>query len=104
MTFKDFMHENGYDLKTTFWDDFSIADRLGEKGIRDTYKRAFDEWKSNYIYLTELIMVLNHKVWQHYASNREISDLYDELWRFADNYAMENLTGDELSYFCQVTD
>lgn len=31
MTFKDFMHENGYDLKTTFWDDFSIADRLGEK-------------------------------------------------------------------------
>lgn len=104
MSFKEFMLENGYKLKTTFWDDFSIADRFGECGIRDTYKRAFDAWKGDYIYLTELVMVLNHKTWQHYASNREIAALYDELWRKADNYAMENLTGKELDYFYKVTD
>ena len=104
MTSKEFVLENGYKLKTTFWDDFSIADMFGERGISDTYKRAFDEWKGNYIYLTELVMVLNHKIWQHYESNQEIAALYDELWRFADNYAMENLMGDELNYFYQVTD
>lgn len=104
MNFRELMHEKDYKLKTTFWDDFSIADMFGERNIRDTYNRAFDGWKDNYIYLTELVMVLNHKIWQHYESNKEIAALYDELWRFADNYAMENLTGDELNYFCQVTD
>ena len=28
MTFKEFMQENGYDLITTFWEDFSIADNV----------------------------------------------------------------------------
>lgn len=25
MTFREFMQENGYELQTTFWEDFSIA-------------------------------------------------------------------------------
>lgn len=29
MTFREFMRENGYELQTTFWEDFSIADRFG---------------------------------------------------------------------------
>lgn len=29
MTFREFMQENGYDLITTFWEDFSIADKYG---------------------------------------------------------------------------
>lgn len=45
MTFKEFMKEVGYDLMTTFWEDFSIADKYGVPGIKDTYKRAFNEWK-----------------------------------------------------------
>jgi hypothetical protein len=48
MTFKEFMKEVGYDLMTTFWEDFSIADKYGVPGIKDTYKRAFNEWKGNY--------------------------------------------------------
>jgi hypothetical protein len=43
--FKSQMAELGYNVFTTFWDDFSIADRFGVKGIKDTYKRAFEEWK-----------------------------------------------------------
>ena len=43
MTFKEFMKEVGYDLMTTFWEDFSIADKYGIAGVKDTYKRAFDE-------------------------------------------------------------
>lgn len=48
MTFKEFMQENGYDLITTFWEDFSIADKYGIAGVKDTYKRAFSEWKDGW--------------------------------------------------------
>lgn len=75
MTFKEFMKEVGYDLMTTFWEDFSIADKYGIAGVKDTYKRAFDEWKGNYKFFAELVIVLNHKIWQHYESNRKLAAL-----------------------------
>ena len=50
----------GYTPVTTFWDDFTIAEAFGGNAVRDTFNRAFDEWKGNYKYLTELVMVLNH--------------------------------------------
>lgn len=104
MTFNEFMAENGYEVKTTFWSDFSIADRFGIAAVRDTYNRAFNEWKHDYIYLTELVLVLNHKIWQHYENNTPLARVYDELWRKADSYACDNLKGDELSYFIRVLD
>ena len=95
----------GYKPKTSFYRDFSIAEPFGEKGIRDTYKRAFKGWKTNYEYLTELVMVLNWKTWEHHDNgNRELSLLYYELWSEADEYATENLKGEELDYFYQTTD
>ena len=96
--------ELGYEPKTTFWNDFSIADVYGIDAIKDTFKRAFGEWKTDYIYLTELVMVLNHKAWQHYERDNSLAELYDELWREADVYAVENLRGDELIYFLVTTD
>lgn len=95
---------NGYVLTTTFWDDFSIADRFGEAAIKDTFKRAFKEWKGNYIYLTELVIVLNHKIWQWYEKNDRYAEIYTELWEKADAYACDNLKGDELSFFYHITD
>lgn len=95
----------GYKPKTTFWNDFSIADRFGINAIKDTYKRAFAEWKTNYVYLTELVLVLNHKLWQYYENgNESFAQLYDELWRKCDNYACNNLKNEELSYFYRTTD
>ena len=94
----------GYEEKTTFWSDFSIADAFGIKAIKDTFNRAFKEWKSDYIYLTELVMVLNHKIWQWYETNPEYGELYNDLWSKADEYALDNLKGDELSYFLHTTD
>lgn len=94
----------GYEPKTTFWMDFSIADKFGANAIKDTYNRAFKEWKTNYIYLTELVIVLNHKIWQWYKINETIAGVYDSLWKKADLYAQENLHGKELQYFYEVTD
>jgi hypothetical protein len=98
------MAENGYELQTTFWNDFSIADLYGIQAISDTYKRAFSEWKDNYKYLTELILVLNHKIWQYYNNHHDIAELYNHLWEETDLYATNNLQGKELNYFLRVTD
>lgn len=96
---------NGYKMISTFPTDFDIADKFGLSAIKDTFKRAFNEWKSNYVYLTELVITLNFKIWEHYENgNQELASLYNELWEKADNYACENLKGEELSFFYRVTD
>ena len=96
--------EIGYEPITTFWTDFSIADVYGLDGIQDTYDRAFAEWKGNYKYLTELVMVLNHKIFEWHGLDNGREELYDTLWYKTDTYALENLTGDELDYYLEVTD
>lgn len=94
----------GYIPVTTFWSDFTIADRFGSKAVKETFNRAFNEWKTNYIYLTELVMILNWKSWEHHEENGSLSELYTELFEKADQYAIENLKDDELTYFLQTTD
>lgn len=98
------MDNSNYEFKTTFWSDFSIADRYGIPAIKDTYNRAFKEWKDNYIYLTELVLVLNWKIWQWYETRESYAEVYNDLWEKADQYAMENLHGEEMNYFIDTTD
>ena len=92
-------------VASTFWMDFTIADHFGAKAIQDTFNCAFNEWKTQYKYLTELVGVLNHKIWQHYEHhNMEVSKLYDKLWREADAYGCDTLKGEELKHFMMVLD
>lgn len=109
---------NGYEEKTTFWSDFSIADAFGIKAIKDTFERAFKEWKDNYIYLTELVLVTNYKCRQWYGvyeqlrninkrkaeAAKMISQQYADYFYQCRAYAQEHLTGDEFEYFFNVTD
>lgn len=106
MKFKDWNIEamTGYKPKTTFYMDFSIADAFGYNAIKDTYKRALKSWSHDYEYLTELVMVLNWKIWEHYGTNDKYAELYNDLWAEADTYARDNLVGEELEYFYQTTD
>ena len=94
----------GYETKTTFWNDFSIADRFGTSAIRDTYKRAMRSWKTNTVYLTELVLVLNHKIWQWYEMNDTYAELYNDLWEATDAYAVDHLKGEDLEYYYRVLD
>lgn len=113
----------GYQRKTTFWDDFSTAEVFGkddpDKGIaavKDTYNRAFNEWKSNCTYVTELSMVLNHKIWYWYNISHKVeneslkryasqlSHLYDGLWRSTDEWCLDNLKGADAEYYFHTTD
>ena len=109
MTIKDCNIEaiTGYKPRTSFYRYFSIADRFGEAAVKGTYQRAFSEWETNHIYLTELSMVLNWKIWEHYESspaNKKLSQLYNDLWEATDAYCQENLKGEELSYYYRNTD
>ena len=72
MTFKEFMQENGYELQTTFWEDFSIADRFGLAAVLDTFNRAFREWKGDYKFLTELTLrygntMKTDRIWRYFT-------------------------------------
>lgn len=105
MIIKDWNIEamTGYKPITSFYRDFSIADKFGIDAIKDTYKRAFNEWKSDYKYLTELVMALNWKSWEH-ESNGEYCRLYCDLFYESQDYAYKNLKDEELSYFIRTTD
>jgi hypothetical protein len=93
--------------ENTFAMDFSIADVFGAHAVKDTYNRAFKEWKSDYKMLTALVVTLNHKIWEHYEATprrQNLVELYDSLWRQAQDYALDNLKGEELDYYYQITD
>lgn len=95
----------GYKPITTFWDDFSAGEMFGIEGVWDTFSRAFREWKDNYKYLTEMVMVLNHKMYLHYENQQSLKyAVYRELFLFAHDYALENLKDDELQYYLKTTD
>ncbi len=91
-------------LETTFWEEFSIADRYGSDGIREHYDLVFDQWKDNLRYLTELVLVLNWKIYQWYQVDDTLGLTYDELWKKTDGYALETLKGDDLHYYLSTLD
>lgn len=118
-------HELGYKPMTTFWSDFSIADamyRFGAdpvKAIRATFAAAIDSWRGNYKYMTELSMVLNHKIFEHHAKaesaenagklnardyHQRLEREYNGAWLAVDQWCRENLTGKELEYYYETTD
>lgn len=103
----------GYEPKTTFWEDFSIADLYGISAIKDTFKRAFFDWQDDVEYIAEMALVLNHKgLFYYYASEqndnnehlRALSTLYYELYEAIDDYANKHFTGDDATYYFRVTD
>ena len=106
---REYWNQIGYEPVTTFWEDFSIADRfvgVEKNPIEDTYKRALDYAKTNYKYLTELVLVLNHKIWQWYQVDATRGILYDKLWRMAESAFFELYEDNEeaMHYYFEVTD
>lgn len=106
MSFLDWQIEQltGYKPVSTFYMDFSICERAGTRSVRALYNRVMKEWARDYKMLTELVMVLNWKIWQHYEKNEKLADLYDELYESAREYAETHLEGDELQYYYETTD
>lgn len=96
----------GYHAQTTLWSDFGVADDYheSEDGVRDTFNRAFEQYKDDKVYGTELAMVLNHKSWQWEKKNPELSKLYIKLWNKIDIYILDHWNKEDLKYYLEVTD
>lgn len=103
---KGMMEMNGYEVVTTLYQDFTIADAFGLDAVRDTYNRVFKEWKHSAEFMTELSLVLNHKIWEHWhkANNSALSIGYDTLWKQHDEWCMTNLSDEEIQYYVKITD
>lgn len=91
--------------KTTFWQDFTIAEIFGVDAVKETFQTAYEEWKDNYIYLTELEIVMNLKCWKWYEKgNRTLSQLYSDYFYQCREYAYETFDEDQLQYHFRLTD
>lgn len=110
--FRNYERANfGYEVLTTIDVDFEMAEifAISEEGrkkkIEDTYKKYLESFKSNYKYLTELVIFLNFKCWEHYEKgNNDLCILYSSLYHAASRYATRNLKDEEFEYFYKLTD
>ena len=91
---------------TDWWNRYSIADSRGSACVKTLYRDTFEQAKKDYKLLTELVMILNHRLWYWHSLNPSNSmvSLYDMLWQKTHNYAIEELSDDEFSYYSSVTD
>ena len=101
--------EDDYKKLTTFWEDFTIADKfvgIEMEPIQDTYKRGLDYAKTDYKIFTELVLVLNAKIWEWYNKNEVIAKIYNTLWENAEDEFFNTFTGqdDAIRYYYKTTD
>ena len=88
-----------------FMQDFHIADMFGEKAVKDTFKRAFNEWKENVEYFASFVMTLNHLIWYwHEKGDENRAELYDSLWRKADEWGCTHFKDADAEYYFSFLD
>ena len=93
-----------YKFESTFWEEFSIAEDYGAEGVKEHYDLVFEQWKDNLKFLTELVLVLNIKIFIWYGVDDSIGKMYDQRWKETDGYALETLKGDDLHYYLSTLD
>ena len=101
--------EVGYKPITNLWTNFTLAEAFGEEAIKSTAEYSFNKYKDNILYLTELIMVLNHKCWYWNDNSKpELTRLYINLYYQYDdkaiNYIEKNMPKDSMKYYFNVLD
>lgn len=117
----------GWKPQYTFYSDFAIAE-FCETYMRDrgavvkTFRQVIKSWGSDYKALTEIIMVLNHKIWAFYGKDdagvdarylgvskemgNNIAKVYNSLWEEAKKEFFKRFAKNEeaTSYYFDVTD
>lgn len=112
--FKDFVvievpptEENRKEDQFDYWKRFTQAEKDGIEAVKKTFGQIIREChqaEKPYINLTELYIIANHKVWQHYKTNKELAAHYDNMQRSGYEYISNNFTKEELDYFYTKTD
>lgn len=94
----------GFQFESTFWEEFSIAEQYGEKGVKEHFSLVFPQWKDNLKYLMEIVQVLNLKIATWFGKDDKLGMTYDELWHTSDEYALNNLSKDDLQTYLHTLD
>lgn len=97
---------HGYERKTTFYSDLTIADIFGVDAVQDTYDRVVKEWMDDIEYITEFCMCVNHKSWEHAEDDVELSKLYSNLYYDLKSKVYEHYEGNKeaTTYFFNKID
>ena len=114
---------SGYQRKYTFYADFGIAEfcevyNADANAIKDTYKRVVGSWGKSIEAMTEVVMVLNHKIWSFYDNvdsaylhcseswRQHFMEVYQNLYEKCVAFIEKNFANDSkaLSYYYEVTD
>lgn len=82
-----------------FWDDFTQAEAFGTTSIRTRFGLAFDKYKDNPDVMADLVSTAKVKASMQKVSNHAFSELYDELWKKAEDYATMNYDSKDLNEF-----
>ena len=112
-----------YKRKYTFYADFGIAEycevyKNDKNAVEDTYKRVEESWGKSIEAITEVVMVLNHKIWSFYGHvdssylgcseewREHFQSVYQSLYEKCVAYIEKTYANDTnaLSYYYQVTD
>lgn len=97
--------EQGYEKRTTFFGDLSIAEWYGMKNVEETVDRIRNEWFNNVEYFTEFIMCVNYKAWEHHSrGNNDLSMYYSELYHELVDNIYNSWDRGVLDYFYKLTD
>jgi hypothetical protein len=96
----------GYHPISTFYEDFSIAEKFGFGAIKDTFNRVKKSWlkAEHYEMVTELAMALNWKCWRWNETNGVWSEFYANAYYEIRDWCHKHLKGDKLSYYLRTTD
>lgn len=93
-----------YKFESTFWEEFSIAENHGGDAVREHYDLVFPQWKDNIKFLTELVLVLNLKLFIWFKVDDDLGKMYEDLYVDTDAYALSTLEGEDLGYYLHTLD
>lgn len=82
-----------------FWEDFTQAEAFGTTSIRTRFGLAFDKYKDNPEVMADLVSTTKVKASMQKVSNHAFSEIYDELWKKAEDYATMNYDSKDLNEF-----
>ena len=96
-------------MRDEFWAAFTDAEETGNMTVITIASILYQRWRDEIHELTDLVMVINHKSWEHYRNGNNgfqelYTDLYYEYYEKAINYLESKKRDSELSYFIRTLD
>lgn len=96
-------------MRDIFWGEFDTAELCGPNTIKGLAEAEFDRYKDDIEALTDLVMVINHKSWNHHDMGNDdmcslYADLYYKYYEQAIEYLEKECRDKDLTYFIRTLD